>query len=167
MVNASGKIDENTVCVRDGASVVRLDAEQFWRVENGACVLRAPGLYGPKNGLHKRLLSGTYKLPGDGSNFVSRIHLDDLAHVIDSAFKWAQKGSLYAVGDLKPSTHLEAVSWLCERLHLPLPPSVPIDQVGPTLRGNRQIDSSLMREQLSVELKYPTYVEGFSQCLAN
>jgi hypothetical protein len=161
---ASGIIDEKTICVGDAHSVPRLAAEIFWRGQ-GACVLRAPGLYGPQTGLHQRLLAGTYRLPGDGSNYVSRIHLDDLAQVIDAAFRLAAPGSLYVVGDLKPCSHIEAVTWLCNLLNLPLPPSVPLEVVAPSLRGNRQIDSSCMRSQLQVALRYPTYIEGFSQCL--
>ena len=163
-----GRIDEETsidIDAADGSARQRLASEKLWR-DRGACVLRAPGLYGPHNGLHLRLRAGTYNLPGDGTNFVSRIHLDDLATIIGAAFEHAPAASLFVTGDLKPSTHIETVSWLCRKLNLPLPASLPIEKVGPTLRGNRQIDSALVRRQLNVELRYPTYVEGFSQCLA-
>jgi hypothetical protein len=162
-----GRIDEATAlpASHSASGERRLAAESFWR-ERSACILRAPGLYGPQTGLHLRLLSGSYRLPGDGSNHVSRIHLDDLASIIDAAFGLAAQGSVYVVGDLKPATHFEVVSWLCQKLSLPLPPSQPLAAVSATLRGNRQIDSSRLRNDLQLELLYPTYVEGFTDCLS-
>ena len=74
---------------------------------------------------------------------------------------------MYVVGDLKPTSHLEVVSWLCNQLSLPLPASSPLSEVNPSLRGNRQICSAKVLADLDVKLKYPTYVEGFTQCLAN
>jgi hypothetical protein len=161
-----GAIDESTALADEPSDSARqrLASENFWR-ERGACVLRAPGLYGPESGLHLRLLAGSYNIPGDGSNYVSRIHLDDLAAIIAAAFIRSEPGSLYLVGDLKPASHLEVVSWLCEMLNLPLPPYRPLNAVPPTLRGNRRVDSSRVREDMHLELRYPTYVEGFSDCL--
>jgi len=163
--SASGVINEDTPTSSEGQYAPRLSSEKFWQ-KRGACVLRAPGLYSPQTGLHKLLLSGKYKLPGDGSNYVSRIHLDDLAVIIDAAFQRAECGSLFVVGDERPATHIEVVSWLCQKLDLPMPPAVPIEDVHLTLRGNRQIDSSRVLRQLHVGLQYPSYVEGLSQCLA-
>ncbi|MBS1990928.1 MAG: hypothetical protein JSS83_10450 [Cyanobacteria bacterium SZAS LIN-3] len=164
---ATGVVDERTACSDSAVAVERRAAEVFWG-SRGACVLRAPGLYGPATGLHRRLLAGNYKLPGDGSNYASRIHLEDLARIIEAAFIGAQPGSLYVTGDLRPATHLEVVTWLCRRLDLPMPPSIPLDSPGLhyTLRGNRRVDATKVLSELNVTLKYPTYVEGFSQCLA-
>lgn len=162
----SGIVDEQTPCSRQAEAIGRHAAETYWRAL-GACALRAPALYGPTTGLHKRLLAGTYKIPGNGGNYTSRIHLDDLAVIIDAAFELANPGSMYVVGDLQPSTHIETVTWLCQKLDLPIPASLPLDHstIHSTMRANRQVDASLMRRELLVSLKYPTYKEGFTQCL--
>ncbi len=164
-----GVIDESTpVDLGDSRALLRVKAEEIWSSQ--ATILRAPGLYQGSSGLHLRLLNGSYRLPGDGSNYVSRIHLDDLAMIIAKAFFADSPSRLkqtYVVGDLKPTTHLEVVTWLCQRLSLPMPPSAPLTEVNPTLRGNRQIRATKILRDLDLELKYPTYVEGFSQCLAS
>ncbi len=64
-------------------------------------------------------------------------------------------------GDDRPATHLEVVQWLCQKYQLPLPQFAPLEQVHQTLRGNRQIDNSRVLTDLSVTLRYPTFVEGF------
>jgi hypothetical protein len=161
----TGMIDHLTpVDESDENAKERLKAEAIWQ-QVGAIVIRAPGIYGPSSGLHLRLKRGNYNLPGDGLRYVSRIHVDDLAAIIIAALAKARRGSTYVVGDLEPTTHLQAVQWLCEKMNLPLPSSVSLDAVSPTLRGNRQVSSMHTLKELDVTLKYPTYREGFLQCL--
>jgi nucleoside-diphosphate-sugar epimerase len=162
----SGVIDESTeVDATNPNALERLKAEKTW-LEIGASVLRAPGLYDSQSGLHKRLLAGTYKMPGNGENFVSRIHLKDLGRIILACFeKPLPRRSIYLVGDLKPTTHKEVVAWLCEKLNIPLPPAVPPDEVSPTLRGNRQISSKKILQDLDLQIEFPTYKEGYLDCL--
>jgi nucleoside-diphosphate-sugar epimerase len=162
----TGIVDESTpvdASFRNNAA--RLHAEEIWR-KNGAVILRAPGLYSPDSGLHTRLGSGTYKLPGDGSKFTSRIHLKDLACIILAAFaKPLPPGSIYVVGDKKPTTQLEVITWLCKRMQIPVPESVPLEAVSDTLRGNRRVSAEKILKELNLELEFPTYVEGFNDCL--
>jgi len=162
----SGKIDESTA-VDDSSesSRSRLLAEKIW-LDAGACVLRAPALYDCQSGLHKRLLAGSYRIPGNGENFVSRIHLKDLARIVWASFqKPLPPGSVFVVGDLQPATHVEVATWLCEQLKLDLPDSAPLNAVSPTLRNNRQICSDKILQELKIDLEFPTYKEGYRDCL--
>jgi nucleoside-diphosphate-sugar epimerase len=162
----AGIVDESTpVDAGFGNNALRLEAEEIWQ-KCGATILRAPGLYSPDSGLHTRLVAGTYKLPGDGSKFTSRIHLKDLACIILAAFeKDVLSASLYVVGDNKPTTQLEVVTWLCSGLKIPLPESVPLEAVPESLRGNRRVSAKKILKELDIELEFPTYVEGFCDCL--
>lgn len=163
----SGRIDDETEAdSSDERARPRLEAESIWR-EHGAIVLRAPGIYGPNSGMHKRLRDGTYKLPEDGSNSVSRIHIDDLAEIILAIFdKGKMQDSTYVVGDESPCSLAEVANWLCAEMQIPLPPSVPLSEVNPTLRGNRAVDASRIIKELGVVLAYPSYREGYRQCLS-
>lgn len=161
----TGDIDEDSPVDKSAeGSLRRLSAESSW-LKSGAIVLRAPGLYSASSGMHLRLLSGKYRLPGDGSGYVSRIHLDDLSEIILAAFLRGNRGSLYLVGDLKPSTHLEVATWLCQALNLPMPESAPLSEVNPSLRGNRRIQARRVLRELGVSLAFPSYIEGYSQCI--
>ncbi|MBX9666446.1 MAG: hypothetical protein K2X93_02460 [Candidatus Obscuribacterales bacterium] len=156
--------EESSVDTSDPLSARRLEAEQIWR-SKGAVILRAPSLYGPEYGLHLSLLKGVYKLPGDGSRYSSRIHLFDLAMIIGAVFAKAKPGSLYVVGDKNPATQLEVVEWLCNQLNIPMPDSVPIEEVHYTLRSNRQINAEKLTRELDIKLHFPTYKDGFLQCI--
>ncbi len=162
----TGTIDDTTAAdSQDDRAQTRLQSEEIWR-KHGAIILRAPGIYGPESGLHLRLLRGNYKLPDTGSNMISRIHVTDLARLISAVFDCDRMSdNTYVLGDLQPCTQFEIVSWLCGQLNLPLPESAPLEQVSPTLRGNRQVDSIRIRTELDFTLRFPTYKDGYKQCL--
>lgn len=162
-----GLIDEGTeVDAESPQAKGRLDAENKW-LQLGASIIRAPGIYGRGSGLHQRLRSGNYRLPGDGSNYVSRIHVDDLAQMIMMALHANARGQVFLSGDAQPTTHREIVEWLVNRLALPFPESIPLDQCHYTQRGNRKVNAAKSLEQLSVTLRFPTYKEGYEHELAS
>ncbi|HEY9682630.1 MAG TPA: NAD-dependent epimerase/dehydratase family protein [Oculatellaceae cyanobacterium] len=161
----SGVIDESSpVDISSPTAVARLIAEENWR-QKGAIVLRVAGMYDKTSGLHNRLRSGSYNIPGDGTNYVSRIHLEDLASIVLAAFRRGLPASTYVVADSKPATHLEVASWLCDKMMMPIPSMVPLESVHETLRGNRQILAQQVLQDLGVDLKYPTFEEGYSGAL--
>lgn len=161
-----GRVDDDTPAHGTSSrAMVRLDAEAAWR-DVGAVIVRAPGIYGPERGLHVRLARGTFRIPGDGRNFVSRIHVDDLAATLWALVVRGARDATFVTGDAEPTTHWTVVQWLCDAMHLPLPPHVPLDEVDETLRNDRRVDGGRLREWVGVPLVYPTYREGFRQCLA-
>lgn len=165
--NRRGEITEDTeVDPTNSAAQQRLAAEGIWR-EAGAAILRAPGIYGPESGLHKRLLENSFAIPGDGTNVISRIHVEDLAAFVIRAWEKNVHRKTFVVGDQAPATHLETVTWLCARMGLQLPRFAPLDAVSPTLRGSRAVNAARAVSELNVTLKYPTYKEGFEALLQN
>lgn len=157
-----GVIDDTTP-VTDAPTVAiarRLEAEQIWRAR-GATVLRCPAIYGPDRGLHVRIVSGQHKVPGDGSGYVSRIHVDDLAALILAAPR--APGETFVVGDACPARHIDVVRWVCANYGVPMPPSVPLDEVHETLRGDRQVDGRRALAMLGVTLRYPSYEAGYAR----
>lgn len=163
---ARGRVDDATpVDPHAPRSAPRLAAESRY-LGAGATVLRAPGIYGPGRGLHVRVASGRYRLPADGSRVVSRIHVDDLAALAFAALERGVRGRVLVVGDDAPVPQREVVAWLAERLGVPMPASVPLDEVDESLRADRAVDASEAKRALGVSLRYPTYREGFEACFA-
>lgn len=155
-----GRIDDTTpVPPATGRAVARLAAESSYRALGGT-VLRCPGIYGPERGIHVRLLRGDYRLPGDGTHVLSRIHVEDLAALLLAAPRAA--GESFVVGDLEPAPHEVMVRFLCERYGVPFPPSAPLESVPETLRSDRSVDSSRALAVLGVTLRYPTFREGMA-----
>ncbi len=158
---ATGRIDDDTPipATRSASAEAYLAAESLVR-DLGGTVLRCPGIYGPDRGLHVRVVSGQHKMPGDGSRATSRIHVEDLAAFIRAAPR--APGETFVVGDLGPGPHVETVRWIAQVYGAALPPSVPIESVHESLRGDRRIDPSRAIERLGVTLRFPTYAHGMS-----
>jgi nucleoside-diphosphate-sugar epimerase len=167
---ARGHVDELTPTdPSDARARLRLEAEQTY-LPLGATVLRAAGIYGPGRGLHRRILAGEFRIPGAGTNVVSRIHVEDLAALTLAALAQLSprprgEGRIFVAADDAPVPQIEVIEWLCRELHLPLPSHAPVADVAPTLRHDRAVKNRRIKEALGIELRYPSYREGFLRCL--
>lgn len=141
-------------------SAMLLAAEAAYRAVGGV-VFRCPALYGRTRGLHMRVLRGEHSIPGDGTRYLSRIHVDDLAQcVLASAGVVADE--TFVVGDCEPATHIDVVRFLCATYNAPMPPFVPLESVHESLRADRRVDASRTLAKFGVTCVYPTYREGMS-----
>jgi nucleoside-diphosphate-sugar epimerase len=155
----TGPIDDTTPLPEPlPARAQRLvEAERAYRAV-GAVVLRCPGIYGPSRGLEQRVLRGEHRIPGEGKNVLSRIHVADLAALLLAAS--ALHDDTFVVGDLTPAPHVDVVRHIAERHGVPMPPSVPADTLHESLRADRAIDPRRALGRLGVTLRYPSYREG-------
>lgn len=161
----SGRVDQHTPTQpNEPRGQRRLQAEDIW-ANASTMVLRAPAIYGPGRGLHLRIARGEHQLPDSGDNFISRIHVDDLARLCLAAFERGVIGTRYVIGDHKPCPQREITQWLCDRMSQPMVAPTPLANVSPTLRNDRQVDPTWALQQLGVTLDFPTYIEGYEHCL--
>lgn len=122
-------------------------------------VLRPAAIYGPGRGVHVSIREGRYRLAGVGDNYISRIHVDDLAAHIVAALGSDIEGA-WPVADERACSQREMASFCAELLGLPMPASAEPGSVSETLRANRRVDGSAIRRRLGISLRYPTYREG-------
>jgi nucleoside-diphosphate-sugar epimerase len=137
----------------------------MWRAR-GAIAIRAAGIYGPGRGIHQRIANGSFRIPGDGANTVSRIHVDDLAALVDCALTRGQPGSVYVAADDAPVPQIEAIRFVCTLLGVGEPPRVPLEQASETLRHDRRVRNARAKRDLDWSLRYPTFREGFRAVMA-
>lgn len=127
-------------------------------------ILRAAAIYGPGRGIHESMRSGKFRLVGDGSNWVSRIHVEDLAALSEAALLSGITGA-WPVADERPCPQREIAAFCASLLNVAMPEPVPIDKVHHTRRANRRVDGSEIRRLLSVPLQFPGYEEGIRHAL--
>lgn len=150
---------------RDEHDRMRLQAEAA--VLGGpwsSMVLRPAAIYGPGRGIHVSMARGSFRLVGTGNNYVSRIHVDDLAAHVEAALL-SDCGGVWPVADNEPCTSREIAEYCAELLGIGVPESVAPDGVHRTRRANRKVDGSAIRRRLGIELKYPTYRDGIAVSL--
>ncbi|MDZ7638863.1 MAG: NAD(P)H-binding protein [Bryobacterales bacterium] len=122
-------------------------------------VLRPAAIYGPGRGVHVSIREGRYRLTGDGENYISRIHVDDLAAQVVAALGSDLSGA-WPVADEHPCSQREMAEFCADLLGLPMPPASDPNRASETLRANRRVDGSAVRRRLGIELRYPSYREG-------
>lgn len=107
---------------------------------------------------------GKWKIGGDGSNFVSRIHVDDLATHALAALTSDVTGA-WPVADEEPCTTIEITRFCCDLLGLPIPESVASGSLDETRRTDRRVDGRAIRARLGITLEYPSYRTGIPASL--
>ncbi len=161
------QVDEHTVPdPRTSRARLRLDTEDAVRRGPWSwLILRPAAIYGPGRGIHVSLRDPSFRLPGDGSHFISRIHVDDLALHAAAALFSPLTGA-FPVADAEPCRSSEIAGFCARLLGLPDPPSAPPEAVPESRRSNRRVDGSAIRGLLGLTLLYPSYRQGIPAALA-
>ena len=132
----------------------RLRVEEEQRVAAGpwsSLILRPAAIYGPGRGVYESLKTGKCRVD---DNFVSRIHVDDLAAHVEAGLLSGVTGS-YPVADEEPCTSREIAEFCAKLLDLPLP-----IESAQALSTSRRVDGSAIRRALGITLRYPSYRVG-------
>jgi nucleoside-diphosphate-sugar epimerase len=155
----------------------RLEAERIYLDNYNQFALpvriaRIPGIYGPGRTLRQRLESGAYRRLDDDKLWVSRIHVDDLARGLIATWRRGTAGEVYLLCDDEPTTAVAYAELIASLLGIPLPPAVEREDIrGETLdsierrNSSRRCSNRRLREELGVELRYPTVREGIPEAL--
>lgn len=162
----AGFVDETTPAApRNERERLRVEEERA--VMTGpwsAMVLRPAAIYGPGRGVQESMRTGRYKLPGDGSNFISRIHVDDLAEHCVRALESDVEG-VYPVADEEACEAREIAAYCARLLGVAMPEFTERLPEDDTRRSNRRVDGRAVRRLLGVTLRYPGYREGIAASL--
>lgn len=164
---ACHEVDETTPAAPTSRSDrLRVAAEQVVAAGPWSwLILRPAAIYGPGRGVHESLRRGRFRLVDDGSNYVSRIHVEDLAALAEAALLSGLTG-FYPVADEEPCTSREMAEFCAQLIGAALPPPISKVSAHRTRRANRRVDGRTIFRLLGVQLRYPSYREGVPAALA-
>jgi nucleoside-diphosphate-sugar epimerase len=155
----------------------RVEAERAWLrfgEETGVPVhvFRLAGIYGPGRSVFDKLSAGTARrIKKDGQVF-SRIHVEDIANVLEASIAHPNGGAIYNVADDQPAAPDEVVFYAAKLIGVQPPPEIAFEDadLSPMARsfyeGSRRISNARIKSELGVKLRYPTYREGLASLLA-
>ena len=157
----------------------RVTAERAWRTlweDRGVPVhvFRLAGIYGPGRSVLDQVRSGRARRIDRPGHRFSRIHVDDIAAVLQASMANPRPGAVYNVCDDAPAPHADVVAHAAELLGVPPPPLVPFEDAACEMsaialsfwRDNRLVDNRRIKEELRVRLRYPDYRAGLRAILA-
>lgn len=125
-------------------------------------IFRLGGIYGP--GRHRlRLIKEGKMKPSFTDLYTNRIHRDDIVGGLELLLEKGKAGEVYLGVDDDPATQDTFYSWLYEKLHLPKPPVVESAKL--TAHGSNKRCSNRKIKALGLQLKYPTFREGYAELL--
>jgi len=174
---AGGWVEEGSDCqpsTRRGRW--RLEAEQAWqRLQAEAAlplhIFRLAGIYGPGRGPFAKVRAGTARRIIKPGQVFSRIHVEDIASVLEASIARPRPGAIYNVCDDEAAPPEDVIAHAARLLGLPLPEAVDYDtaEMTPMARSfyaeSKRVSNRLIREELGVALAYPTYREGLAALL--
>jgi nucleoside-diphosphate-sugar epimerase len=164
---------------RAARSKRRVDAESVLRAFGRqqavpVVILRVPGIYGPGRLPIEAIKTRRPVLDESESGYTNRIHAQDLARVCVIAAERGRADTVYNVSDGHPSSMTAYFNQLADALGAPRPPVVSRAEAQRVLKPgmlsyldeSRRVDNRRMREELGVELLYPTLDAGLRASLA-
>lgn len=170
-------VDETTEPKPNSARTeARVKAEQAWldfgkEIGVPAHVFRLAGIYGPGRSVFDKLAAGTARRINKNGQVFSRIHVADIASVLEASIARPRAGAIYNVADDEPAAPGDVVAHAAEMIGMTPPPEVDFEDadLSPMARtfyqGSRRIGNALIKSELGVRLRYPTYREGLASLI--
>jgi nucleoside-diphosphate-sugar epimerase len=150
----------------------RLAAETAWRsLGLPLHIFRLAGIYGPGRNQLVSLLDGTAKRIVKEGQIFSRIHVEDIAGVLEASIARPHPGQAYNVCDDEPCPPQDVVAFAADLLKIPAPPEIPFDEaeLSPMARSfyaeSKRVSNRRIKDELGYKLIYPTYREGLTALL--
>lgn len=141
----------------------------LWRVHGlPVHLFRLAGIYGPGRNQLLSILDGSAKRIIKPGQVFSRIHVEDIAAVLEASMARPHPGRAYNVCDDEAGPPQDVVAYAAELLGRPVPPGTPYDEatLSPMARSfyadSKRVSNSRIKEELGVRLAYPTYREGLA-----
>ncbi len=170
-----GWVDEDTpLAPTTQRGQMRLAAEREWQSVTGLPlhIFRLAGIYGPGRGPFEKVRNGTARRIIKPGQVFSRIHVEDIAQVLEASIKQPDPGAVYNVCDDDPAPPQDVIGYAAELLGLPLPEAVEFDKADltPMARSfyaeNKRVKNDRIKTELGIKLIYPDYRHGLRALLA-
>ncbi|MES2845478.1 MAG: SDR family oxidoreductase [Pseudomonadota bacterium] len=163
-----GWVDEDTALTPTTArGAARVAAEGAWTdLGLPLHIFRLAGIYGPGRGPFEKVRDGSARRIIKPGQVFSRIHVDDIAQVLEASMAAPHPGRVYNVCDDDPAPPEDVIGYAAELLGLPPPPAIPYDQaeMTPMARSfyaeSKRVRNDRIKDELGVSLLYPTYRQG-------
>lgn len=172
--HAGGWVDEATPLTpstRRGRWRVAAEAE--WQAIPGLPlhIFRLAGIYGPGRGPFSKVRSGKARRIVKPGQVFSRIHVEDIAQVLEASIRRPNPGAVYNLCDDDPAPPQDVIAHAAELLGLPLPPEEDFAEaeMTPMARSfyaeSKRVRNDRIKDELGVRLFHPTYREGLAALL--
>lgn len=155
----------------------RVRAERDW-LETGqglgltVQIFRLPALYGPGRSPLDRLKDGSARIVRKPGQVFNRIHVADAVAGLFASMARPHPGRAYTLCDDEPAPADEVIRFAADRLGLPHPPEVEVDDpsVSDAMRrfylDNKRLSNARAKAELGWRPRYPSWKDGLEALIA-
>jgi len=166
-------VDESTpVAPNAPRSRWRAAAEAAWLASGlPVQIFRLAGIYGVGRSQFDDLRAGRARRIVKPGHLFSRIHVDDIAGVLEASIVRPRPRAIYNVCDDEPAASADVMEYAASLLGVTPPPPIPLEQaqLSPLAASfwadNKRVRNDLVKSELEFSLLYPTYREGLRAVL--
>ena len=136
-------------------------------------IFRLPALYGPGRSPIDRLRDGTARLVRKPGQVFNRIHVDDAVAGLFASMARPRPGAAYTLCDDEPAPADTVMEWTADRLGLPRPPEIDLDDpsVSDAMRrfylDSKRLSNARAKAELGWRPRHPTFREGLESMLGD
>lgn len=152
---------------------MRVEAEADWQTipDLPLHIFRLAGIYGPGRGPFEKVRQGTARRIIKRDQVFSRIHVEDIAQVLQASISHPNPGAVYNLCDDDAAPPEDVIAYAAELLGAPVPPAVPFEEADmtPMARSfyaeSKRVSNARIKDELGVNLLYPNYRVGLQALL--
>ena len=173
-----GWVDETTpLAPSTKRGQLRAEAEAAWQELAGETglplhIFRLAGIYGPGRGPFAKVRNKTARRIIKENQVFSRIHVEDIAQVLEASIRQPNAGAIYNLCDDDAAPPQDVIGYAAELLGMPLPEAEDFNtaEMSPMARSfyaeSKRVRNDRIKDELGVKLLYPDYRSGLQALLA-
>ncbi|SEM64097.1 Nucleoside-diphosphate-sugar epimerase [Roseovarius tolerans] len=170
-----GWVDEDTpLTPSTKRGRLRVAAEAEWQAIPGLPlhIFRLAGIYGPGRGPFEKVRARTARRIIKPGQVFSRIHVDDIAQVLEASIMAPRPGTAYNLCDDDPAPPQDVIAHAAELLGVAVPDAIPFDEaeMSPMARSfyaeSKRVSNRRIKDDLGLRLIHPDYRHGLRALLA-
>lgn len=134
-------------------------------------IFRLAGIYGPGRGPFAKVKRGTARRIVKPGQVFSRVHVDDIAQVLEASINTPNPGAIYNVCDNDPAPPQDVIAFAANLLGLPIPPEVDINNADMSRMArsfyaeSKRVSNAKIKQELGVRLLHRNYRDGLRALL--
>lgn len=151
----------------------RRDAEEAWlklaaTTDFPVHIFRLAGIYGPRRNQLVQVREGRARRIIRNGQVFSRIHVEDIAGVLEASIAAPAPTTVYNVCDDEPAPPQDVIAYAARLCGSEMPPEVAFEdaELSPMARSfyaeNKRVSNERIKRDLGYVLRYPTYREGLA-----
>lgn len=169
-----GWVDETTALTPSTKrGQMRVEAEIAWSsiADLPLHIFRLAGIYGPGRGPFAKVKAGMARRIIKQNQVFSRIHVADIAQVLQASIARPNPGAVYNVCDDDAAPPQDVIAHAAELLGLEMPEAIDYDAAEMTAMArsfyaeSKKVRNDRIKDELAVKLLYPNYRVGLKALL--